>query len=296
MQYTDQEIEVLVKKELTKCHAPLSGYLVACALVTEKSTYFGHNYEHEDTNIIEHAEYRALLAAQKAESNPRVLKIILAGGGNVRKFKYYIPCFPCAELLRKCVHTDIEIHMLPIEGDTKDLKITFDELMDSYVELPYSFIEASTIEEIRKELEAKTILQAVDLDFISELSHFGKFNRVNFYLTGSSSGRGAVSNLIRAKTNRPYRDIDLIAVLRKESFLEVEHEVESILAKHYKSYVKEKRPLLIHQSKPDVVFAKAFYYCGEKGERIVEFAWCSTFKDSFSYPAYQQRNWFHQIS
>lgn len=296
MQYSDQEIETLVKKELTKCHAPLSGYLVACALVTDKSVYFGHNYEHENTNIIEHAEYRALMAAKKAESDPRIKRIILAGGGNVRKFKYYIPCFSCAEFMRKYIDTDIEIYLLPIEGDTKDFRITFDELVECYKELPFSMIEAFTTEEIKKELQAKTILQGIDLDFISDLSRLGKLQRVNFYLTGSSSGRGAVSNLVRAKTNRPYRDIDLIAVLGETSFPEIEHEVESMLARHYKTYVKEKRPLLVHQSKPGVVFAKTFYYCGEMGERIVEFAWCSTFKDSFSYSAYQQRNWFHQLS
>ena len=295
MPTSDQNrIEKLVYEEIGKAHAPVSGYFVACALVTDRGIYINHNYEHNDPVLFEHAEDRAVRDMLKSGNLPTIKKIIMAGAGNVRKFKYILPCFNCTHRLKPYVTDDTEIQLLPLAGSKQDFRINFKELTDSYRTLKPSSIKGEDLAEIRQEIKAKTVLNDLDGDFVSELTLLGKNRAVNFYLTGSSSGRGAVSDLIRVKTGRPYRDIDIIAVV-DHSFEQIEKEVEFLLKKYYHTVVKEVRPLLSHQSKPGVIYAKTFYYCGSD-KRLVEFAWARIFKDSFSYPAYQENNWFHRLS
>lgn len=295
MKFDKNELERLLREEFHKCHAPVSGYKVACAIVTDKGVYFDHNVEHEDTIIFEHAECRAIDQIKQTESGFHINNIVLFGGGNIKKHKYYIPCFNCTEALRKYASDETEIRLLPIEGITQELSMPFKELVGSYTELPYSKIEGQTLDDIKSELRTKTVLEGGDLDCVADIAYLGREAGAQFYLTGSSSGRGAVSDLVHKKIGRHYRDIDFIAVVEKQ-FPNTEQRFEGILSKNYGTVIKEKRPLLAHQSKPGVVFGKTFYYCGSNKKRIIDIACCSSFEESFSYPAYQKRNWFHQLS
>jgi len=287
-------IETLLQEELEKCHAPVSGYFVACAIVTEKDTYVGHNYEFENPTVFEHAETRTLRKVLDKEKNPQITKIIMSGAGKVQKFKSYIPCYSCTHALHPYITTNTSIYLLPLEGTTETLSVNFNELFSSYGDLPYSKIKNAGTESLRAELIEKTILKGKELDFIVDLALLGKKESIEFYLTGSATGRGAVSTLIINKTNGSYRDLDLITVVKKD-YVDTEKNIEKLLIKHYAKFIKEKRPIPTHQNREGVVLEKTFYYCGEN-KQLIDFTFSTDFQGSFCYHSYELKNWFHQLS
>jgi len=290
----DALIEQTLRKEIEKCHAPVSGYFVTCALITQKNIYFGHNYEHEHPTIFEHAEERTLKEVLKHESNPVITRIVMFGGGRIKKFKYYIPCFTCAHTLLPYVNDNTFIDLMPLAGTEERLSVTFKELILSYQDFPYSRIKSVKREMIVDEIQEKTILKGKDLEFVVDLTVYGKRNKVGMYLTGSSTGRGAVSNLIIQKTNGTYNDLDLICV-SKDDYKLVELAVEELIIKHYGFFEKVDRQIPEHQNVKGVVLKKTFYYCGLKN-RLIDFTFSTDFKGSFLYHAYELKNWFHELS
>lgn len=292
---TDTKIKELLNLELKKCHAPVSGYYVACALITEKGTYIEHNYEFENPTVFEHAERRALKLALENETKPKILRIIMQGGGKVNKFKYYIPCYTCTQDLKPYTTKETSVYLLPLKDTTQNLSVNFTEVDLSYQDLPYSKIENNDTNLLLAELSAKTILKGRELDFIADLVMYGKKEDIGFYLTGSATGRGAVSTLIINKTNGSYKDLDLIGIVNEDNLLLTEKKFEFFLIKHYGFFTKEDRSIPAHQNREGVVLKKAFYYCGVD-KQLVDFTFSTNFKGSFLYHAYELKNWFHQLS
>ena len=167
------QIEVHLSEEIQKCHAPVSGYCVACALVTEEGVYFGHNYELENPVRFEHAETNALSKVLMKEDQPKIVRIYMLGGGKVERFKTYMPCFSCANKLKEHIQSDTEIILLPLKPSFNSLKVKFSELLESYEDFPYSKIEALDITQLESEISQKTLLKGKDLTFIAELRLLG---------------------------------------------------------------------------------------------------------------------------
>jgi cytidine deaminase len=293
--FIDQQTESVLQRELNKCHAPVSGYFVACAIFTEKDVYIDHNYEFENPTIFEHAEIRTLKKVLKIENKPKILKIVMIGGGKVKKFKYYIPCYTCTNALSPYITNTTSVHLLPMPNSKKTLSAKFGELIASYVDLPYSKIDSNDRESIKVELQEKTILKNKELDFITDLSLLGKKENIEFYLTGSATGRGAVSALIMNKTDSSYGDIDLI-LITPDGYEKIKSELELLLIKNYGSFTEENRSIPIHQNKKGVVLKKIFYHCGIDEKMLVDITFSKDFRGSFHYHEYELKNWFHQIS
>jgi cytidine deaminase len=291
----DQEIIPALKEEIKKAHAPVSGYLVACALVTERVIYTGHNYEHENPVVFEHAEARVLKDILGKEKNPKIKKIVMLGGGKVEKFKFYTPCFGCSQTLHPYIDVNTEIVLLPLKEGGTGLSLTFDELWESYKNLPYSKISSSDYDSIKTELESKTLLKGRDLNFMADLRLLGLDEGVEFYMTGSATGRGAAGSLILRKLNKSYRDIDLIAVVKKDHD-QIKLKVDYLINKHYGFLRKENHNVRDYNNKNGVIFEKVFYYCGIESDCVIDFTFSKDFSGSFHYIAYEFRNWFHQIS
>jgi cytidine deaminase len=287
--------ESLLGTELLKCNAPISGILVAAAIITEKGIYFGHNIEKENPVIFEHAEIMAFSEVLSHEKEPIIIKIFMAGGGKVDKFKFYTPCFSCSHKLAPYMAKDATVTLLPLSNTQDKLTITFAELIASYSQVPYSMIQSSTFDKVQAELISKTVLVDKDIDFVTDLTLLGLKEKVQFYLTGSSTGRGGVSTLLNAKTHQKYRDIDIIGVIEND-FDKIEIEIEKIIIKHYAVFSKLEKPVPDHQNKQGVVFKKTNYYCGEKKEQMIDFSFSSSFKGTLAYHAYEIKNWFHQLS
>ncbi|MFA6295395.1 MAG: cytidine deaminase [Candidatus Paceibacterota bacterium] len=293
--FIDRDTELLIRNEITKCHAPVTGLFVVCAIFTEKDVYINHNYEFESPVLFEHAEDRVLKKVLKNEKRPVIKKIVMLGAGRVMKFKYYTPCYSCTQIIQPFVTSDTTVHLLPLGETTETLSITFNELVSSYRDMSYSKIENSDIRLLREELEEKTILKDKDLDFVVDLVLLGRKKKIEYYLTGSSTGRGGVSTLIINKTKSSYHDVDIIGIA-KCNCEEVENTVEGLLIKHFNQFRKEERFIQKFKDNKNIILKQYFYYCGENGDNIIDLTLSSSFKGSFSYRAYELKNWFHQLS
>lgn len=104
--------------------------------------------------------------------------------------------------------------------------------------LLYSKITSGDNKTLRQELLAKTILKGKELDFVIDLSLLGKKEGIEFYLTGSATERGAVSTFIINKIGGSYRDIDLIAVVKKD-YVSTGNKVEELIRKQYGFFVEK---------------------------------------------------------
>jgi cytidine deaminase len=291
----NKELEELVTKELRKCVAPISGIFVAAAIVTEEGVYFGNNIERTDPVVLEHGEMMALKEALIKEENPKIKKIVMAGGGKVNKFKFYTPCFGCSHSFLPYVTGATEIVLAPLTGVNNGLTITFGELWQSYSQLPYSKIGSTKNPELRAELSQKTVLNEKDLDFVSALALFGISSGISFYLTASASGRGGVSTMLNEKTGQEYRDIDLIAIITS-NFEATEKEIELLIRDHYGVFLKEDKPVPAHHNRNGVVFKKSFYFCGPQKDKLLDFTFSTDLKGALAKNEYEVKNWFHQLS
>jgi len=290
----EREVRGKVLEELNKCEAPISGIFVACAIFTEKEIYFGHNTEWENPVKFEHAEIMSLKTILQREKFPKINKIIMAGGGTTDKLKFYTPCYACCQSLGSYVIDNAQIILLPLTKDDCALEVTFRELMQSYSQLPYSKMEHYTNPELKSELESKTLLKGKDSEFISELTLFGREKGISLYLTGSASGRGGAGTMLNKKTNHPYRDIDVVAIIEKE-FDMIELGIEKILANNYGSFIKEDKKVPAHHNKYGVVFKKSFYYCGSAKDKLIDFTFSTDLRGALAKNEYEIKNWFHQL-
>lgn len=291
----EDQVRLLVRGELNKCIAPISNILVATAILTDEGVYLGHNIERENPVSFEHAEKMALDKILEVGKEVKIKKIIMAGGGKVDKHKFYTPCYPCCMMLYPYMDPETEIVLLSITGVNKELKITFKELFESYEQLPYSKFESTKDPELTREIQQKTVLTGIDIEFIRDLALLGISNNVSFYLTGSASGRGGVSTMLNQKTNQLYRDIDILAII-PQNFEKIEKEIENLINYHYRSFDKQDKPVPNHHNKKGVVFRKTFYYCGDKKDKLIDFTFSTDLIGTLTKNEYEVKNWFHQLS
>lgn len=288
------QIDLLLREELKKCHAPVTGYCVVSAIVTEKDTYIEHNHEEVGSVIFQHAEIRVLEKILRSEEKPVIKKIFMLGGGVIKKIKYYTPCYTCTVKLKSYVTPETTVIILPLQDSNGHITFTFEELVESYADAPYSKFQSTGLSGIKKELIEKTILKEEDVKFMADLILLGLEKGIELYLTGSSTGRGGVSRLLMSKTSTSYGDIDII-VVTKDSCLKITEYIEKIIAKHYGKFVKNERVVPAHQNTKNVVLGKVYYMCGENGDKLIDFTFSTDFKGSLSYHAYELKNWFHQL-
>ncbi len=284
-----------LRKEMHHCHAPVTGYLVACAIQTNQGIYLGHNNEKEHPTIFEHAEIVALKNMLQGEEKPQIQRMVMLGGGNVKKMKHYIPCFSCTEALAPYLTPETQIELLPLKDFQEGLTITAGELTRSYQDLPYSKFTSTTPGDLLTEAKNKTLLTEKDLRFIVDLALLGKEAGINFYLTGSSTGRGAVSTLILTKTGGTYQDLDIIAVTEQDP-LQVEQKIEACIERHYGTFEKTNRAIPLHHNPRGVVVRKSFYHHTLDQPGIIDLTLSRDFKGAFCYRQYELKNWFHQLS
>ena len=285
----------IVVKELERCIAPMTGILVAAAFFTDRGTYLGHNIERQNPTIFEHAERMALRNMLESEASPRIRRIAMAGGGKTEKYKYYTPCFACAHAIVPYTDENTEIILAPLPGKNSGMKLLFSEVLASHGQLPYSRFASTELSSMEKELEEKTELVGKDVGFIADLAILGLSAGASFYLTGSASGRGGVSNLLNSRSGQAYRDIDLLAVITRD-FPGREADIERLITKHYGSFRAVPKELPPHHNIRGVVFKKTFYYCGPGEDKLLDFTFSTDLKGTLAKSEYEMMNWFHQLS
>jgi len=289
-------IKIKVKDELKKSYAPVTGYYLACAIITENGVYIDHNFEHESSLRFEHVEYRALKKVLRKEVTPRISRIIMYGRGKVKKFKHYVPCCFCCELLRPYTTRGTTVYLMRLEKSNKSLSLNFDELVRSYKTLTYSRVGSPDAKKTKAALKHSTILNKKDRDFLLDLILLGRRRGVTFYLTGSSSGRGGVSTFLIHKLGISYKDIDLICVLnRKTDCKGIQKDVEGIVKKHYGLLSKVIRDIPKYQNIQGVIISKVYYHFDSDPEPFIDLTYSSKLEGSFIKEEYNTRNWFYEL-
>lgn len=293
MKFYKNNIKFLLEKELEKSKAPITGFLIACAIITENNIYFSHNFEQENSDIFEHAEQNALNEILKQEKNPIIKKIIMLAGGKIKKFKNYTPCSICSHVLAPYMKHNGIIELMPIEGINKKLKLKFNEVLKSYAKLKYSKIENTEEKKLKLELRKKTYLKEKDLNFVLDLILLGIKNKLGLYLTGSSCGRGGISNLVMKKTKCGYRDIDLIIIV-KSNIEKIQKDIENLLTYNYSNFTIENKLVPKHKNKKGVVLKNLVYHINHK--TIIDLTFATNIDGAFRQPPYEKGNWYHQLT
>jgi cytidine deaminase len=273
----------LLAQELAAAHAPVTGRRVACILETQDALYAGHNYEY-DPGHFEHAEEAALSRMGK---DAPIERVYIAGEGQ-RKLKHVSPCSECYDLLspRLAAHAELVL----FEPDTSEKNyavLSPQQHREAYVPKPYLNLSGSTVKEAADELLHVTPLTARDAKFIANLRFLGLKNDILFYLTGSASGRGGVSNVINPGC---YGDLDIIAVTEGDR-RDAEDTFEAAANEFYGALGRVSTSVNI-------------WFIGEKryGNRFsndeisMDFRAAPTLKDGMTRMDYLRKNFFIQIS
>jgi hypothetical protein len=184
------------------------------------------------------------------------------------------------------------IELLPISGTSKKLKLKFSEVLKSYAKLKYSKIKNTEEKNLNKELRKKTFLKEKDLKFVSDLTLFGIKNKLEVYITGSSCGRGGISNLVMKKTKCGYGDIDLIMIAKSDA-KKIQKEIENLLTYHYSDFTVENRLVPKHKNKKGVVLSNLVYHI--KNGTIIDLTLATNINGAFRQLPYEQGNWYHQL-
>lgn len=293
MRYSQKKIKLLLEKEVEKSQAPVTGYLIACALITEKNIYFGHNFEREDSFLFDHAEPKALEKALENEKNPSIIKIIMLARGKIKKFKNFVPCSVCSKALAPYMKPESILELLPFNTTARKLELKFRDILGSYAKLEYSKFQNVKKEKIIDELHQKTFLKERDAAFVCDLMLLAKEQNIKLCLTGSSSGRGAVSNILMKKTKSSYHDIDIIIILEASLVEEIQQNIEKLINNTYFSYKLEDGSVLKHQNKKNVVLKKIIYHI--ENETILDITLATNMDGAFRKPQYYEGNWYHQL-
>lgn len=285
-----KDIKIQIQKEYKKSKALVTGARIACGLVTQKALYYGHNSEQKGQNPSEfiHAEKDALEKALLVEKTPLINKIVMFGGGAIRKFKNYAPCSNCVDCLKQYTNSQTNVLFLPLKK-SKSLILSFREMVESYKKLQYSKLSKKNM---IKELENKTFLRKKDILFVSQLINLKKSKVESIFLTGSSSGRGGVTSLIMKKTKRSYNDIDLIFIVKYHEINLIESLLDEQINCVYGSLIKINKPVPPHKNKKGVVIKNLIY---EIQNQIIDITFATNIDGAFRQPLYEKRNWFHQL-
>lgn len=295
MMSSNDELKSILEVEILKAVAPVTGRLVACVLVTENGIYSDHNFETTNIEAFQHAETRALAKALAAEPNLRITKIAMLGGGKITRYKQYIPCYYCFESLYPYAQPSAEVILFPLLKSDRPISVTFEDLHSIYGDYSESIINSDEPDQIKSELKEKTILRDDDINFLVTLRTLGLENNIEFYLTGSSAGRGGPSSVLIKKLHESYSDLDIIAVVKNTSEYS-EGLIEQLILEQYKSFKKEDREIPPYQNKEGVVLKKTIYKCGSESSLILDFTFSTQLKGAFLYKIYYEKNWFHRIS
>jgi hypothetical protein len=143
------------------------------------------------------------------------------------------------------------------------------------------------------ELLEKTALDEDDAHLIAEFRLVGIENGIEFFLSGSASGRGWVSNAIHKAqgAEKQYNDLDIIAVsFNPES--EVERVIENVINSRYRNFSKE---VTVHHIQGETATRTGIKYTAE-GMPPLEVQTASDLKKGMSRPDYFKNNFFIKLS
>ena len=285
-------IKKLILDELKKSHAPITGHHIACFLESPTGViYSGHNYESSNPIHFVHAEDMALEKLLVSGEN-RIQRVVNAGFGH-KKIKQISPCRECYDTLESYFLQTTDIVLFEPNTFKEFMIFSHDEHTEAYKQKSYSQIEEKYLESIIEELKEKTILIGKDLEFVANLRLLGLSHGIQFYLTGSASGRSWMSQQIHLKQGTSYEDIDLIAVSDLDN-KKVESMFDYVVKQFYGVFDKRRTTVNIWFIGENEKRNRILY--SVNGRDLVDLCIAPTLKEGMIRMDYLSKNFFHQIS
>ena len=274
----------LLIQELEFAQAEVTGYFLSCVIVTDKGVYSGSNREHEDSDFtFEHAEVNALNKCLQAEKTPHIQKVFLCGKGKVKKLKHYAPCAYCCEKLVTYCLSETQVVLVDLAQDTQTV-FSFSELSNSY----------SYKDPLKIKIDYLS-LKEEDSMFLKKLLLNTKDKIEGAFLTGSASGRGGFTSLLRKKFSLGYGDLDLLLVLKQEQLKELKLLVNSLVNEIYPDLFCVDRKVPDYQNKKGVVLGKLYFRNNDIDEPRLDFTYSTQLEGSFIRKEYFERNWYVEL-
>lgn len=242
---SQQELSLITARDLLlgtfalsdPADAPITGRTAACVLETEAGELFvGRNRETVDPVAFHHAEVNTYGIVQKSAGEVAVRTVYMTGfdpTSTGQQLKNITPCSDCYSFLGPYLTPDANLVLF--RPNTVDVATVLapHEFRPAYGEWPYSEITARDRDEIIAELAEKTPLTERDRNVVADLRLLGLKTGIEFYLTGSSSGRGWMSTALHERLGTQYGDLDIVAVTNEHKTDEMRELVAVTVQAHY---------------------------------------------------------------
>ena len=217
--------------------APITGRTAGCVLETEAGELFvGRNREVVDPIAFHHAETNTYSALAQRVGETTIRNVYMSGfdpASTGQQLKNITPCSDCYAFLDPRLTPDANIVLFkPNTLDTATV-LAPHEFRLAYGTWPYSEITSTEPDAIEAELAEKTPLTERDRKIVSELRLLGLETGIQFYLTGSSSGRGWISSALHERLGTNYGDMDIIAVTDEQNVPGMRCLVADTVRTHY---------------------------------------------------------------
>lgn len=282
---------------------PITGRTAGCVLETESGALFvGRNREIMDPVAFHHAEINTYSLVAQRVGEAAISAIYMSGfdpASTGQQLKNITPCSDCYAFLDPHLTPDANIVLFtPNTLDTATV-LSPDEFRPAYSTWPYSEITTTKREEIQAELAEKTPLTEVDRNIVSDLRLLGLETGIQFYLTGSSSGRGWISSALHERLGTQYGDMDIIAVTDEQNVATMREYVADIVTAHYGE-------LAVQNIDADywVVTGKSrgtqrhvnYDSLLVDGKKVMDLSWASDLEAGMLRDDYYANNCYHKIS
>lgn len=283
--------------------APITGRTAGCVLETEAGDLFvSRNREIVDPVAFHHAETNTYSLVAKSVGEVAIRNVYMSGfdpAATGQQLKNITPCSDCYTFLDQ--HLMPEANIVLFKPNTLDTATVLSpsEFRPAYGTWPYSEITANEPSEILAELAEKTPLTEQDRKIVRDLRILGLETGVEFYLTGSSSGRGWVSTALHERLGTQYGDMDIIAVAKDEDIARVRERVASTVKTHYGDIdvenvdadywvVTGKNRGTQRHVNYDSLFVD--------GKKVMDLSWASDLESGMLRDDYYANNCYHKIS
>lgn len=286
-----KDLKLKLESLLDEAEAPISNLKVACIIRTQEGEYYGKNHEWASPQYFAHAEERALFQMKQYGDFSGIRAVHIGGRGQVKKSQIS-PCDNCFYILTPFLSEDSKLVLFEPNNLSDSMTFTAREFTEAYSRLEYSAIKGEDFSRAREELMRKTPLVEPGLSFVADLRILGLEKQISFYLTGSASGRGGISQLINKKQNKPYTDLDIVAASDLDENVVIKL-FEELANQYYPGLEKKLRKFNIYGTGHPI---SLYRYLDSKGVVKLELNVDKGKNTAFTRKDYLHKNWFHQLS
>lgn len=304
----DRQLIAVTARELllgqfTLAEVPITGRRVGCVIEIDGGDLVaGHNVETENPPGFFHAEANTLDSMPAHLGSTGIRAVYMAGQDpklTGQQLKNITPCTDCYGLLGPKLTPDAELILF--QPNTLEHATVFagDEFRPAYGKWPYSAIEATSRTDIVEELQEKTELSETDREVVADLRIVGRASDIEFYLTGSASGRGWMSSVINRKLGNGYGDMDILAITDRYGEATLVQITKEILATHYndlETVTTETDFWVVCGDKRGTERHVRYVSFMKNDKKIMDFTWATSLKDGMLRDDYYDNNCYHKIS